>query len=226
MADRQIIIPTRPDMGRGLINHDERSKMYPATDLVPASAKPRTRTWRRGSAYDQGQTSMCVAYTGKGVLNTLLMSRAVPRKTRLAYDVNDFYAGAQRNDEWPGEGYDGSSGLGLLRYLKSIGLISEYRWSFGLDQALLTLSHVGPLGIGVMWTQDMFTPDADGFIRPTGEDAGGHEIEVTGINVPGRYVVVTNSWGTGWGLNGRAKISWDDFDSLLGNRGDAYTITG
>lgn len=226
MTDRQLIIPTRPGMGRGLINHDEESKNFRATKLLtPQQDAPKDRTWRRIGALDQGDTPECVAYTGVGMMNTLPLSRLWPYAKRIKFSEDDWYNGARKNDEWRGENYQGTSGLGLCRYLKKIGIIKEYHWCFGLTDVLMTLSWVGPVGIGINWTNDMFNPDANGFIHPTGGDAGGHQIELTAINVHEGSVTVTNSWGKTWGDEGKAKMSWDDLGNRLDNQGDAFTIT-
>jgi hypothetical protein len=210
-------------MGRGLVNHDDRSKGFRAVDLTDQT-KPRSRTWRRGAAYDQGDTSQCVAYTGKGILNSQALSAAVPYRTRTRYNPAQLYQGAQQRDEWAGEDYSGTSGLGLCRYLKELGLIQEYRWAFGLEQALVALSWVGPLGIGVNWREEMWEPDLDGYVHASGDAVGGHEVELTSVDVARNRVTLTNSWGTGWGLNGRAHLSWDDLAKLLADDGDAFLV--
>jgi hypothetical protein len=223
MADRQYIVPTAPGMGRGLVNHDEASKQFRAVDLVDKT-KPRTKAWRRGKPYDQGSTSQCVAYTGKGILNTQALSAAAPYRVRTRIDPADLYKGAQANDQWQGDAYDGTSGLGLCRHLKNVGLIRSYRWCFGLDQTLLVLAWVGPVGIGVNWREDMWDTDLDGYIRASGDAVGGHEVELTAVDVPKRRVTVTNSWGTGWGHGGKAFLSFDDLGRLLDDDGDAFII--
>lgn len=223
MSDRQFVIPTRPGMGRGLVNHDERSKRFRAVALT-TETELRTRSWRRGSAYDQGVTPECVAFTGKGMVNTVPHSARFPYRVRSQFDPHAWYPECKRRDEWDGEDYDGTSGLGLCRYLLEIGVIPAYYWAFGLHETLLTLSHVGPVGFGAMWTDGMMDPDADGWIRATGGDVGGHEVEVTGVNVVDRSVTITNTWGAGWGRNGRARLSWDDLDDRLAAYGDIFYI--
>lgn len=211
--------------GLGRVPHfDERSRNYPARALLPDAAPLVTKTWRRGHAYDQGQTPQCVAYTGKGILNTAPASAAVPYRTRIRYSTDDLYAGAQREDQWPGEDYDGTSALGLGKYLLGQGLVSEYRWCFGLDEVLTTLSHVGPVGIGVGWRSNMWDTDADGFLNVSGDDVGGHEVELVGVNVEDRYVVGTNSWGTTWGVGGRLLLTWEALGKLLDADGDAVVL--
>lgn len=225
MTERNILIPTQPGMGRSLINHDEASKLFPARALLKASQdEPRNRTWRRGRAYDQGMTSTCVAQTGKGILNTSPESSDVPYNERRNYDINEFYEGAQQHDEWPGEAYDGTSGLGLCRYLQRSGYITEYRWCFGLQDVLLTLSHVGPVGLGVWWYTGMFEPGERGIVEPTGAREGGHEVELIGVDVDDEEVIFMNSWGVEWGDRGRGRLKWTHLERLLNEQGDAFVI--
>lgn len=221
----QYRIPTRPGMGRGLVNHDPRSKDFRAIDLVPPGAEPRTKSWRRGAAYDQGQTSQCVAYTGKGLLNTAPYSAWAPWEVRSAYDPAVFYAGAQRRDEWEGSDYDGTSGLGLCRYLRRHGFIQAFHWCFSLEEYLLTLSYVGPIGLGAMWKHPMYYPDADGFVSFSGDDAGGHEFELLGVNMEQEYVDCMNSWGSSWGVNGRFKLRFPDLGRIIDSAADGFVIT-
>ena len=224
MTERLEKIPTQPGMGRSIIEHDERSKNYRAVNLLAATEKPRDRVWRRGQAYDQGYTSTCVAQTGKGILNTLPLSSVVDYDVRSEYDINDFYEGAQLNDQWPGESYEGTSALGLCRYLTNQGIIREYRWCFGLTDVLLTLSHIGPVALGIWWYTGMFHPDSEGLVKPTGVQEGGHEVELIGVDVSERVVIGMNSWGSEWGDRGRFKLSYTDLERLLHEDGDAVVI--
>jgi hypothetical protein len=217
-------IPSPPTMGRSIIDHDPRNRNYPARALFAAGLPRKHRTWRRGNAYDQGPTSSCVGQTFKGVLNSQLLSANVAWRIRSKLDAINIYRGGQQFDEWPGDNYDGTSARGACRYLQSKGLISEYRWCFGLDDVLDTLSHHGPVAIGIAWHSGMWNTDYFGFLHPTGSVVGGHEVELHGINVQLKYVIGTNSWGTGWGINGRFKISWPDLNTLLQDDGDAVTI--
>lgn len=221
-------IPTTPQMGRSIIEHDPQSFDYPARGFLmkPGLAR-RDKTWRRGRAYDQGSTSSCVGQTVKGVLNTSPLSAEVPYRTRAAYDAYSFYRNGQDYDEWPGEepDYFGTSANGVCKYLKKTGVISEYRWCFGLDDVIDTLVQHGPVAIGVWWYERMMTTDADGFIKPSGRQIGGHEVELHGVKIDDEYVIGTNSWGLGWGVRGRFNLRWTDLDSLLRDQGDAVTIT-
>lgn len=203
---------------------DSRSRMFSAVSQLSLLAEPRTKTWRRGGAYDQGQTPQCVAYAGKGILNTAPMSSLVDYDIRSEYQTQAFYTGAQINDQWEGENYDGTSALGLGKYLLNVGLINSYRWCFGLNEVLLALSYEGPVGIGVWWYEGMFSPDTSGYIYPTGGLAGGHEVELIGVDTSKRHVIGMNSWGEGWGDRGRFYLRFADLERLLSEDGDAVVF--
>lgn len=220
-------IHTEPTMGRSIITHDPASRAFPAMGLLALPSVPRRdRTWRRGVVYDQGPTSSCVGQTFKGILNSAPVSTGLKYQVRTRLDAVDLYRNAQRFDQWPGEepDYEGTSALGACKYLQGQGLISEYRWCFGVDDVIDTLVQHGPVGIGVVWYGGMMNTDSSGFVHPTGSKVGGHEVEINGVNVKGRYVIGTNSWGAGWGVKGRFKLSWDDLGTLLDDDGDAVTV--
>lgn len=87
------------------------------------------------------------------------------------------------------------------------------QWIKGVQQALLER---GPLVV-LMRAQADFWFYGSGIYRAvTRQAAGYHVVALFGYNEPERYWIVKNSWGTGWGMNGYAHISWDDEYSLLG----------
>ncbi|MGI8682015.1 MAG: hypothetical protein ACR2JO_07785 [Mycobacteriales bacterium] len=222
-----IEIPTPPGMGRSLIDHDPRNRDYPTRGVLHAVDAPLVeKTWRRGHAYDQGRTSQCVAFTGKGMLNTAPTSAAAPYRTRAAYSTDDFYAGAQAADEWPGQSpdYEGTSAKGLCAYLTTQGLITEYRWCFGVDDVLRTVSHHGSVGCGTWWSRSMFTPGERGLLTVDGEWIGGHEWEIVGVDPHREEVIACNSWSLSWGDRGHFRLTFADLDRLLTADGDAFTL--
>lgn len=103
-------------------------------------------------------------------------------------------------------------------------LFKEYRWAFSTQDLLEGIGYHGPAVIGVPWYSGMFNTDSDGFIQPTGMQSGGHAILAKAINVKKGYVTLHNSWGKNWGMNGDCKITFDDLDKILNQRGEAVFL--
>jgi hypothetical protein len=218
-------IHTKPGMGRAFISHDPRNRLYPIRALVGDTAPIRERVWRRGRAYDQGETSQCVAYDAKGKLNTAPFSGFEPYHRRSRYSTDEFYTGAQQRDQWPGESYDGTSAQGVLKYLAERQIISEYRWCFGLDDVLRTVSNWGPVGVGAWWRSGMWEPDWEShLVSYEGSYVGGHQFEVFGNHPDVEEVECMNSWGEMWGDRGRFRMKYDQFEALLNDDADAHTF--
>lgn len=216
-------------MTRGLgrrKEHDPRSKAWPARGVLFADDSPlRSKTWPCSLYLDQGRTPTCVGNAFAHELAAVPV--AVP-------DLNEdfaqaLYHRAQELDEWPGESYEGTSGLAGAKAVTELGYYSEYRHAFGVDQALQALSHTGPVPIGIPWLESMFDPRPSGLLEVTGNEAGGHEILARGHLLKARLkgekgtlhvVRFRNSWGRSWGVNGDCYMRVEDLDSLLKRDGD------
>jgi hypothetical protein len=121
---------------------------------------------------------------------------------------------------------EGASVLAGARVLRDLGDIKSYRWGFGLDDVLQTLSRRGPVVLGINWTDSMYSTDDHGLIEISGPVVGGHCILASGIwpNHPffkDDVVALINSWGSSWGINGRGFLRTSDLDSLLRENGEA-----
>lgn len=203
-------------LGR-LKEHDPRSLAYPAkTAATLRSVSHSNRT----HVLDQGETSAC---TGNAIAQAL--NSAPLRHGRKALDEDDalkLYSRATVLDGFPGTyppDDDGSSGLAAAKAAKEAGYISGYTHAFGLDQALAALV-ISPVIIGIGWHEASFEPDSRGYLSIDGPVAGGHEVALIGLNVRSKIVTVLNSWGPGWGNNGRAYLRWADLGTLLADDGD------
>lgn len=215
-------------LGRSVIRFDDRSLAYPARGvLFREGAEIVTQNWRRVPAWDQGLSSECVAYSVRGICWTSPFRAAIPYKERRAISFRDVYESAQRIDEWPGENYDGTSVLAGMKVGKERGWFSEYRWCFGVDDVLRTLSHHGPVAIGVTWYDSMFEWGKLGmlYVNTRSRVSGGHAVELTGLNAKQGYVRGTNSWGKSWGHHGAFRMRFEDLDFLLRDYGEAVTAT-
>lgn len=232
-------------LGR-LPEFDERSRAYPVRALVDAP-EPRSYTWRQQAPpLDQGPVGACVAF---GLGNEAL---SYPGEVALAPEMverldREFllraYCQAQLIDPWPGTDntavcgpvaqeptYGGTSVLAGLKVFQRLGFFKEYRWAFGLEDAVLGLGRNGPALIGSWWWTGMFRPDSDGFIAPTGSRAGGHLWMASGVDVTGveswldGEVRVRNSWGESWAQNGEARLRIRDLGKLLEERGECAFV--
>lgn len=133
--------------------------------------------------------------------------------------ANDEFAGA-----WPPDD-TGSSGLASCRTMKMTGEGGVYRWLFGgADQVVQTLQgsatekrHV--VSLGTWWHWDMFNQDSEGFVKPGGGYAGGHQFIARGYWAA-RDAVLCRCW---WGPDFRDFwITRLDLNDLLLDGGDAH----
>ena len=73
------------------------------------------------------------------------------------------------------------------------------------------INNNGPVVVGTAWTDDMFSPDSNGLVKPTGAVAGGHcYLMLEEVDADDTYVF-QNSWGASWGHNGRFKMKRGGF---------------
>lgn len=227
---RLLVDRTGGLMGRH-VWHDPRNRGYSIqAELAAGTEDLKTRTWWRRGYFDQGSSSSCTSHAAGGLIRTSPFRLAAPEKPHLReYDdeveLVALYEESKRYDPWPGENYDGTSSDAPFKVLRERGVIGEWRWCFGINDVLRTLSHFGPVAIGVSWLERMMETDERGFIRSSGAEVGGHEVELVGINVPGSYVTGVNSWGR-WGYHdsGRFRLSFSDLEERLEDSGDAVTV--
>src|SRR3954466_15131758 len=196
---------------------DERSRRFAIRDLI-GDVPLKPKRWTCLPRLDQGREGACVGFGWSAELAADPVRVKVTDATALA-----LYHRAQQLDEWPGEQYEGTSVLAGAKAVQEQGHMAEYRWAFGVQDVLATLSAHGPVVIGVDWTRGMMDTDANGYIVPTGEVVGGHCTLLRGlIRERGRWVCVgRQSWGLDWGLRGDFKLAADDLAVLLSNAGDA-----
>jgi hypothetical protein len=135
------------------------------------------------------------------------------------YDICKFY------DSWKGENYEGTSVRAGAKVLEQLGFISQYNWAFNIDALVYSLLELGPVTVGVNWYAGMDIIDKYGYINVTGPILGGHAFRLTGVNNDYGVLRMNNSWGTSWGINGRAWITIDDFEKLLKDDGEVCLAT-
>jgi hypothetical protein len=204
---------------------DERSRDYPIRALVTEEAPLRSRGWYCPAWLDQGQEGACVGFSWTHEL------AAFPVVVKGVDDefARGIYKEAQKIDEWPGEDYSGTSVLAGAKTVQANGYLDEYRWGFGVDDALRAIGYQGPVVVGIPWYESMFRPRPSGLLEVTPGGGGGHAILVRGVSLKARLegepgptpvVRLRNSWGRDWGLDGDCYIKVEDFDALLREQGD------
>jgi len=201
-----------------LYKPDRRDKKFlMKPDLRLASQIPY-KYWWVGQPLNQGSTPQCVGYSGYKYLTSF------PVVNLPKFKPFDLYKRAKENDEWEGEDYDGSSVRGLFKWLNKAGYVSKYEWTFDVNILAAHILTVGPVVVGTDWLSGMEKPDSNGILSVQGHVLGGHAYLLFGCNQQKRMLRMINSWGN-WGQNGRAWISYDDFQVLLNSQGEACVAT-
>lgn len=222
VADRRL--------GRHVV-HDSRSLNY----QVRAVPDPRRLASVRHEVHipilDQGDLGSCTGNAGAAAMASggfwpavqAVMPTDALQAERWAVAL---YSDATKIDPWP-EQYEpedtGSDGLSIAKVLKNRGVISGYKHATSRDAALTALAE-GVVMIGSDWLEGMYDVTADGHMSVKGNPLGGHEYALDELDVARQRVWMRNSWSEGWGLKGRAWMSWDEFDSLLDQNGDCTVL--
>lgn len=226
--------------------HDPRNLNYPLrADLARSVERKRKVHWVPGRRIDQGNEGACVSF---GLTNLMM---TWPRVLRLSpKPVLELFARAQyrhfqRRDEWrdaiqdAGFGTSTNAGVGTLM---AAGAINGYRWGFGaddvIDQVCTHVSRGGSaVGVGTVWLDSMYDTPSGALVDVSGRPVGGHFYVISGYHPSLRLwregwrkrheaLQITNSWGSGWGTNGKAWITVEDFAGLLAQRGEAVVFEG
>lgn len=246
LKDGSVVEDPRLDR---LVQFDPKSRLHPVMATLPAEASIRLRsyTWGLTEYLDQGTEGRCTEFS---ICHEML---ARPVRVNITKIMNILaqravYHEAQHDDYWDGcylgpdcnimpstQKYEGTSVLAAVKVAAKLGFYSAYDWAFGLDELVPALGYRGPALLGINWYGSMFRPDENGWLRVTGEVAGGHAILARGVRVVYKpkvahtwenldmdksYVLLHNSWGPSWGINGTGKVSFADMDRLLKEQGE------
>lgn len=222
-------------------SYDERSRNFRAVEGI--EDKPlRNRRWACDVVLDQGQEGACVGFG---------WSHELIAKPKIVPNVdNDFaraiYHRAQQLDDTPGENYSGTSVLAGAKAIQECvnaegqPLIGAYRWAFGVEDILKTVSYHGPVVLGISWYYNMYEPDENNYIHVEGKRVGGHCILLNGqrlvpldsnkpltignLNLDQSRIKLHNSWGEGWGIDGEGFLSLSDLYKLIEDDGGEACI--
>lgn len=210
------------------VQHDPRSLQY----KVPLEPEIKTIDWEvNGKILNQGTSNACVGMAFTHMLNSEhfdeLRFKITGSKDTLdeqfAYQI---YTEATQIDEFVGEFPSedtGTSALAMCKVFNRKPWISEYQTAHGWEE-LKKAIQTSPVAIGTYWSAGMNIPDNDNFILPVGQELGGHQTLMVGLNIEDEYVTLLSSYGDSYGDKGRVKMRFNYFSELLHNDGDAMII--
>jgi hypothetical protein len=173
---------------------------------------------------DQSPWGQCVAATGVDLVNAYPLHKRFTRHKTIK-DSFRWYTWATNNDPFEGgmpQQDTGTDMNSVAKIMRAEKVITDWRWCFTWEQFQMALTD-SPVAIGTDWDEPMFYPDADGFIVPNGDVAGGHQTsiyEYLGDDIyKGR-----NHWTSLWGLRGDYLIRGTHLRSLLYDRQGDVTV--
>jgi hypothetical protein len=219
-------------LGRHFAGHDERSRNFGVRELLAGAVTRKPTFWGMPDGpfpLDQGQDGSC---TGFGMAQELAAGPVMFPNIDNAYALAR-YRRNQEEDRKMGNVYsDGATVLATMKAAKADGLVTGYRWCFGVDDVVDTLCSSGPVCLGIDWLDNMFNTSPEGRVSVSGAVAGGHFIDAIAYDVHpmwGPAVGWLNSWGFSYGvseprLNVHAGIGWltlSDLGTLLARDGEA-----
>ena len=182
-------------------------------ELDQATPLPPSFTVKRKSPlYDQGQTPMCVAYSGAGEQQAFdLIDQGHTYKWDFALFFRRIGGGPNgaiiRNAlaERLHRGYpllpSNSGNSAAAHRIKAYYAVPKT-----VDAIKRALVQYGVLVIGTPWFNSWFHPDAHGNLPPADYVVGGHAIDVVGYDAMGLWL--RNSWGGSWGVKGECRMPW------------------
>jgi hypothetical protein len=233
------------------VEHDPRSLAY-AHGVLPKSAVKSVEWTRRIPILDQGNLGSCTGNAGTGVLGTDSAGRTASTSVTITpagaaashgvfvagtYDLDEAFAICLYKLATILDGISGtypptdtgSTGLGVAKALKALGLAGSYTHAFSIA-ALNSAVQSGAVLLGIVWPQSAFDTANDGriLVDKTSPIAGGHELELCKYDASTGEYWVPNSWNTTWGDKGWGYFTAADLAWLLSQQGDVTvpSLTG
>jgi len=208
--------------GFGRLPQPPDKRDYRMADAVRELEKvylPRpVKVWASGRVLDQGDTPHCVGFSWAGWgISTPVVDPWTDEHGHSIYRACKVIDGEPRKE-------NGSTVRSGAKVMVNRGRIRTYFFARDVDEALDYLARFGPVIFGTVWTDGMMRPSAwSKVIRPTGRVVGGHAWLALGVD--SRYVTIRNSWGTGWGKAGNARISITDLKAVWKSGAEACAAT-
>lgn len=180
-------------------------------------------TWEDKSQLDQGDYGTCVGNGWAHWGNTSPVNDNYNETDARAiyYDATVF-DGSPDDPDAPNGGQQGATVRSGAKAMQKRKRNSAYAQAKSIDEIKTWIRNKGPVVIGSDWYNDMFNPDSNGYVKPTGGVAGGHCFLLVGNLESEGAFLFQNSWGSSWGQNGYFKMKYTDFQTLLNNNGEAW----
>lgn len=184
-------------------------------DIPPTPIPVTDKTWESKIQLDQGNTGHCVGFgcAAWGIADPV-------EDTYSDDDGHAIYYEAKVIEGDP-KGEDGAYTRDGAKAMVARKRMSVYAFIDTQADILNWIRTQGPIIVGTDWTDDMFYPDNQGYVVPSGNVAGGHCYLLIGVE--GDSLVFKNSWGKSFGLDGYFKMKTSDFMDLMANQGEAIT---
>lgn len=154
----------------------------------------------------------CVGYSSAGMKE---IQEELEHNKILDFDGLKLYQRCKELDGYPGEG---TYIRVVMKIMEKEGAplksgekykIASYTRLNTIEEMKFALTATGPFVAGVN-VYENFTPDEKGLIpMPQGNFQGGHAILITGYDDNSNQFHFKNSWGSDWGNNGYAYLSYD-----------------
>ena len=207
------------------INSGVRKWAKAVTDLleppVPVPVPDPTPTpagvvqWKTDKILDQGQTGHCVGFTGADFMGD------DPVMESVSNDLgHTLYYECKVIDGEPGA-ENGSNMRSIAIALKNRGRITAYAFAKSIQEVVDWVTAKGPVMVGTDWYDGMFTPDAKGYVLPTGKIVGGHAWSIIGYEPATETFICQNHWGPNWAVQGLFRLHKADAERLLSGNGEA-----
>ena len=208
------------------------AQIGPSPAPTPPPAPSGAVSWKDADpVLDQGQYGTCVGNGWSQWANTEPVNDNYtegmghdPTKggpyARSVYYESTVIDGQPDNPDAPGGGQQGSQVRSGAKTMQNRKRLSAYAFAATVDDALTFLKTKGSVVCGTDWTSDMFDPDADGVIKPTGSVEGGHCYLMIGYDPATDLIEFLNSWGSSWGKGGRFYMHKADFEKLFSQQGE------